>query len=262
MISKSIVSVSAIALVLALAGPAGAAAHKTQAKTPAAAAKAPDPSSVLSPDAVADQALEIMKKTRLVKVLSDNVPEFDGLMRSRIRTIVATMPQTEWADQARMQSQALVQYYFAVYMPMASDESIYALMKYDTDNLALYAGQPEVCIGYAVGNAAFIKVAPAGYIEKVSDLKAAIFESAFKAPVHRDFKPDLSDVRTPFIAQYQKEGFDMKDLSLLGSLTTIPAADACRAYSQFNKTIYDLGPKQGPFVMAGFTNAAPKVKPN
>ncbi len=251
MIFKSIASVSATAIILVLPGPAGAEAPKTEA--------APYTG---SPDVIVDEALAIAKKSRLIKVLSDHLPEFDGLMRSRMKAIVSTTPQYAWPEQAHLQGQALVQYYFSVYMPMASDESIYRLLKYDTENLAIYADKPEACVGYALGTPDFAKIAAADYVEKVTDLKADIFESAFTAPVHRDFKPDLSDARVLFMAQYQKEGFDPKDLALLGNLAAIPAVDGCRAYTRFNKTIYDLGPKDGPFVLAAFTNAAPKIKPS
>ncbi len=263
MICKSVASISCMAIAMTLASPAGARAP--QAKTPSVAASAvpstasPTP---VAPDDVADQVMALMKRTRMFRVLSDHVPEFDGLLRSRIKTIVATMPQYAWEEQAHLQTQGLVQYYFATYMPMASDAAIYQLLKYDADNLAAYADKPEACIGYALGTPAFAKIAPADYIERVSNLKADMFESAFNAPQHRDFRPDLSDARTLFMAQYQKEGFDVADLALLGKLAAIPAVDACRAYTNFNKTIYDLGPRDGPFVMAAFTYAAPKIKPS
>lgn len=261
MILKAIASLSGSILVLALGGPAGAATQKVSIPPPVPAASSAA-SGDISPDAIADQALVIAKKSRLMRVLSEHLPEFEGLIRNRMRTIMGTMPQYAWQEQAHLQGQSLVQYYFSVYMPMASDESIYRLLKYDAENLALYADKPDVCIGYAMGTPAFAKIAPQDYVDTVTNLKADIFESAFTAPVHRDFKADLSDVRAIFMAQYQKEGFDPKDLAMLSDLTAVPAVDACRAYSQFNKTIYDLGPKDGAYVLAAFTNAAPRVKPS
>jgi len=254
-----------MAIALALVGSAGARGQTAKAPPVPVSLQAPaDPLANMgvSADVFTDKVMETMKKDRLIKVLSDHVPEFDGLLRSRIKTIVSTMPQYAWEEQAHLQTQALFQYYFTLYMPMASDETIYRLLQYDTENLALYADRPEACVGYALGTPAFAKVAPADYIEKEANLKADMFESAFNAPVHRDFKADLSDARNLFMTQYQKEGFDPQDLPLLTSVATLPAADGCRVYSHFNKTIYDLGPKDGPFVMAAFTRVAPKVKPS
>lgn len=199
-----------------------------------------------------DYVIKMMRDNRLFKLLLSNVPAFEGELRTRIDIVMTSYPQDQWSIQAAILSHSLVEKYFAVYAPKASDASIYALLKFDHDNLLGYVKDPKTCVGYFQGSPEFMMDAPADYIARVTDLKADMFESAFMAPKER---PDMSRDKVLEVLHqaYVSEGFNPDDMGLLGNLAGIPAEDGCRAITEFNDAIYLQGPVEGPNLMAQLT---------
>jgi hypothetical protein len=250
---KYLLTIAQAAALLCMAMPAVAA---ETASKPASAEAVPDY------DAFIDAALPAMaKESKLIAVLMDRVPAFNDQLRARLKAVMTSTPQHLWLGQMHGQTQALVQYYLNIYMPKASDESIYAMISLDKEYLDSYATRPDLCVGYALGTMEFMLAAPKDYVTRVNDLKSKVILSALDAPSDRVMPASLDGVREMIFKVYEKNGYPLADLALLGSLGTAPPADACRAYSNFNNAMHSMGVKDGAYVMAVLTNAAPKITP-
>ena len=250
---KYLITIAQIAALICMAVPA------TAAETVSKPANA---EAALDYDAFIDSALPAMaKESKLIAVLMDRVPAFKGQLRARLKAVMTSTPQHLWLGQMHGQTQALVQYYLNTYMPKASDESVYAMISLDKEYLDSYATKPDLCVGYALGTMEFMQTAPKDYVTRVNDLKSKVILSALDAPSGRVMPASLDGVREIIFKVYEKKGYALADLALLGSLGTAPPADACRAYSNFNNAMHSLGVKDGAYVLAVLTNAAPKITP-
>jgi hypothetical protein len=226
------------------------------------AAKPATAEATLDYDVMVDAALPAMaKESKLIAVLMDRVPAFKGQLRVRLKAVMTSTPQHLWLGQMHGQTQALVQYYLNTYMAKASDLSIYAMISLDKEYLDSYASRPDLCVGYALGTMEFMQTAPKDYVSRVNDLKSKVILSALDTPSDRVMPADIDGVREMIFTVYAKNGYALADLALLGSLGTAPPADACRAYSNFNNAMHSMGAKDGAYVMAVLTNAAPKITP-
>jgi len=247
MIAKFILSFSAAILVTAPAG-------YVSAKTPIHA------TTEAAVRTFVDKTVVRLKERRAIRVLSEHLAEFDGALRQKLMAVTARHARSDWNARADGEADDLVTHYLTLYVPSASDEAIFRMVKNESDRIGRFSNDPRACAAYVRRDPAFLKANIPDYNDTEDSADAAVFDSAFTAPVRRDLEADRNTILSSLAAAYQKNGYDMRDLGLLGKAAGVPDTDVCRANVEFDMVLLALGPKDSALILASVSAAMAKSK--
>lgn len=200
-----------------------------------------------------ESVMQELERHRLFTVIFRYHPDAREALTKKMQDIVFNAPE----DQVMMLSQAasaeIVSKYFQKHLPAASDEKTHALLNRNYEALKQFENKPELCVTYFLGQPNFTPedVTPE-FIQKESDMKADIIESAINSPSIPPRAGSAEEIFEIIILGYQDKGYPLENLEKLDYLTQIPASDACRVATEFSHVMASLDPKTSSFVFKNF----------
>jgi len=196
---------------------------------------------LLQKNADVENVLNDLKEQRLFSVIFKTHPEAEDEIRSAVSDILKNNSGDNVFLKVREVSANAVEKYFSQYVPLASNEATYKMLKRNVIVMKMFKNKPELCVSYYLGRPYSGNTdLTEEFINTELDMKADIIESAIAKPSKLPENVDVSSVIEALSKAYVAKGYKAEDISKIGQVDTISPDEACKVATKFAEVLASL----------------------
>jgi len=215
----------------------------------------------LEKELAAAAILKDLKEMRLFSLVFKLHPEAESELKMRMKNIIRTSPQDRIFYDMQAASGEIINRYYQQYLVSASDAVTYKLLQHNVTVMRRFQSQnrPELCVSYYLGTPNFKKDdLTVEFIQKESDLKADVIESAVNSPSPPPKAASAETLIGVIVGIYKHKGYDVNHLKQLGEVATLPADKGCVIGMEFSDALASLDEKQSSYIFKNLVSQGQK----
>jgi outer membrane lipoprotein SlyB len=190
-------------------------------------------------------AMKKIEETRLYSALIRYHPEARDQIIDGLKRILVTSSGSQITTASARLGSDIVNRYYNKDMLQASSETLFEVLRVNSEILHYLRSSPADCIAFYLGTASDLRALPAANVEVLSDAKAAVIESAGSHPTPPSQVMTIKEMMPLLSGAYASLGRPVAELARIDKVQTLLPTDGCTIATDFSDALVTLGQAQG-----------------